>query len=431
MRQSKSQHRNLYHECSGAQVAAPRLDSRKTCDVAIIGGGYTGLSTAMHLARRGLRPMVVEAGAIAHGCSGRNGGQVNPGLKLMPDEIETAFGPDLGSRMVRMANGAPNEVFGLIDTYGIDCAPARTGTIRAAIDAPGLASVHQFLNQSARRGDPVTFADAREMAARTGTGIYLGGAFDPRGGHLNPLAYAYGLARIAKTYGAQLFSESRATVLSREGSDWNVGIQGGGRISAKALVICTNGYTDDLWPGMRQTIIPVHTYLAASAPLPPDLRRSIMPCGAALFEAAWDVVYYRLDDAGRLIMGGRGPQREPRRPSDFRHLVDYACKLWPQLKGIEWPWYWQGQVAITRDHLPQLVEPEPNVHLMYGYNGRGIAMATLAGRMIAERILSGGKTEVDLPVRQSLATVPFQPFWKVGATTSIGWNLLRDRLRGR
>ena len=422
--------RNLYSETARPRISAPPLEGSVTADVAIVGGGYTGLSTALHLAEQGLRPVLVEAGDIGHGCSGRNGGQVNPGLKLLPDAIEAHWGADLGRRMVALSYGAPDVVFGLIDKHGIDCAPARTGTIRAAIDAAGLAEVHALVAQCAGHGGPVRFLDAAEMQAATGTALYRGGALDARGGHSNPLGYARGLGLAAQRAGATLHGGSRALAVQRVSAGWQVRTAGG-TVTAPELVIGTNGYTDDLWPGLKRTIAPVWTNIAATDPLPDAIRDTIMPCGSALYEAAWDVVYYRLDDAGRLLVGGRGPQRDARGPRDYRHLIDYAEKLWPRLRGVAWPWAWHGQVAITQDHFPHLTAPEPGVHLMLGYNGRGIAMATVAGGIIAARIVSGGRAQVDLPVRQRLEPMPFQPFWRIGAEASMAWHLMLDRLRAR
>lgn len=422
--------KNLYLETARPQVSAPALSGAQTADVVIVGGGYTGLAAALKLAGQGARVVLLEAGEIGHGCSGRNGGQVNPGLKALPDDVEAHFGAARGKRMNQMGSDAPAEVFELVERYGIDCAPSRTGTIRAAIDDAGVAQVKALVAQCTARGWPVRFVDAAEMAQMTGTGIYRAGAFDARGGHLNPLGYARGLALAAQAAGASLHGQSRATSVARAGSDWKVSTAGGS-VTAPEIVLCTNGYTDDLWPGFRQALVPVWTYIAATDPLPAALREKIMPSRAALYEAAWDVVYYRLDDAGRLLMGGRGPQRDARVEADYGHLTRYAGKLWPELKDVSFPWSWHGQVALTDDHFPHLVAPETGVHLMFGYNGRGIAVSTAFGRMVAEHILSGGAADVALPVDGALAPVPFHGFWKIGAEATMAWNRLRDTLRGR
>lgn len=422
--------KNLYSETSGVRIETARLDGATTADVVIVGGGYTGLSTALFLAQAGLKPVVIEAGEIGHGCSGRNGGQVNPGLKLLPDDVEAHWGSERGKRVVELSHAAPGIVFDLIEHYAIDCAPNRSGTIRAAIDAKGVEQVRALTAQCQRRGADVKYLGPDEMKAATGTSIYRAGAFDPRGGHINPLAYARGLALAAQAAGARLYSSSPALAVRRESSGWLVTTKDGS-VSAAKMVIATNGYTGDLWPGLRQTIAPVYTYIAATDPLPEHIRRTIMPSGAALFEAAWDVVYYRIDDAGRLLMGGRGPQRDAISPADYYHLIDYAEKLWPQLRNVSWPWHWHGQVAITHDHLPHLTVPGDDAYLMLGYNGRGIAMATVAGQQLATLIASEGAADIDIPVRSVLSPMPFHRFWRTGANISIGWHMMLDKLHRR
>ena len=422
--------KNLYLETARPQISAPALAGDSQADVVIVGGGYSGLSTALHLAEQGAKAVVLEAGDIGHGCSGRNGGQINPGLKLLPDAVEAHFGTERGQRMNRLASEAPAFVFDLVARHGIDCAAVNSGTIRAAIDRAGLQQVHDLVAQATARGWPIRFADRAEMAAMTGCGIYLGGAVDARGGHLNPLGYARGLGLAAQKAGAVLHGQSAALSLRRTGAGWRVETAAGS-VTAPELLICTNGYTGDLWPGMRQALVPIYTYIAATDPLPEALRAQIMPCGAALYEAAWDVIYYRIDDAGRLLMGGRGAQRDARGPADYRHLVDYAVKLWPALKGVDFPWTWHGQVAVTPDHFPHLVRPAEGVRLLFGYNGRGVALSSIAGKLTADHILSGGKVDISLPVEDKLTRFAFHPFWRIGAETTMAWHGMLDRLSGR
>lgn len=419
--------RNLYLESAalGPQVAP--LSGDASADVAIVGGGYTGLSAALHLAEAGASVVLVEAHALGHGCSGRNGGQVNPGLKPDPDQVEADWGADLGLRMVAVSYGAPDEVFGLVERHGIECAPSRTGTMRAAVNAVSEASVAALAGQCQRRGMPVELLDARQVRDLTGTDRYRSALIDRRGGHLNPLGYVRGLARAAIAAGARLHADTPALGIERSGRGWSVRT-GAGTIAAGNVIIATNGYTGDLWPGLRRTIVPVFSAIAATDPLPAPLRAAIMPGRASLYEIGWDVVYYRIDDAGRLLMGGRGPQRPERSAADFAHLVAYANRLWPGLAGIAWPYRWAGQVAMTTDHYPHLSEPEPGLFTALGYNGRGVAMATVMGRLLARRIVSQGREAIDLPVRGALAPIPFHRFWRVGVEARIHYGRLRDRL---
>lgn len=422
--------KNLYKKTARLQISAPVLANERRADVVIIGGGYSGLSAALHLAQGGMAPVVLEAAEIGHGGSGRNGGQVNPGLKLLPNELVAHFGQQQGEKLNRLSSDAPKLVFDLIKRYQIDCSPSNTGTIRAAIDQKGLQQVNALVEQASQRGWPVRFADQNEMAQLTGTHIYIGGAVDARGGHLNPLAYVRGLALAAQQAGAALHENSRAISIRRENDRWHVATAQG-KVIAPEVIICTDGYSDNLWPGMRKSLVPVYTYIAATDPLPETIKSKIMPCKSALYEAAWDVIYYRVDDEGRLLMGGRGPQRDDKGAKDYQHLIDYAIKLWPELKGINFPWAWQGQVAITKDHLPHLVEPEPGVRLVFGYNGRGVAMSTMVGKIVADLILSHGTSDNPFTIDKNLSQYAFHDFWRVGATGSMMWNIMLDGIKGR
>ncbi len=403
------------------------LDGDARASVAIVGGGYTGLSTALHLAEAGVDVILIEAHEIGWGCSGRNGGQVNPGLKPDPDEVERDFGPDLGRRMVALSYAAPDRVFGLIRRFGIECEARQGGTLRAAINDASAAAVESLAAQCQARSMPVVHLDASAIAGATGTTRYRAALLDKRGGSINPLSYARGLASAARAAGAKLHTGTRALGLRRTGSGWTIETATG-TLSADRIVIGTNGYTDDLWPKLRQTIIPVYSAITATEPLPPAIRAQVSPGGSVLYELGWDVVYYRVDEAGRLLMGGRGPQREDRGEPDYAHLVAYATKLWPALKGIGWTHRWAGQVAITADHYPHLHEPAPDAHLVLGYNGRGVAMATTMGALVAQRIQGAAEQDIDMPIRRELKPFWMHDFWRVGVAARMAYGCVRDRM---
>ncbi|MQT12406.1 NAD(P)/FAD-dependent oxidoreductase [Segnochrobactrum spirostomi] len=418
---------STYLETAEPGPAAPPLDGDRKVSVAIVGGGYTGLSTALHLAERGVDVALVEANEIGWGCSGRNGGQVNPGLKPYPDDIERDYGPELGRRMIAFSYAAPDFVFDLIAKHGIACEAERRGTIRAAINKPSAAGVATLSAQFAARGMAHTVLDRRGVAEATGTPRYVAALFDPRGGAVNPLSYARGLATAAIAAGARLHAGTRARKIVRNGSGWRVETATG-TLSADHVVIGTNGYTDDLWPGLRHTIVPVYSAIAATEPLPQALRAAILPGRAVAYEVGWDTVYYRVSADGRLLMGGRGPQRPARGVEDYHHLTAYAERLWPGLKGLAWTHFWWGQVAITADHYPHLHEPAPGLHIALGYNGRGVAMATAMGDLLSRRILGASIAEIELPVTESLKPIAFHGLWPIGVTARVIYGRLRDRL---
>ena len=415
----------LYAETAEPAPDTAPLEGDATVSVAIIGAGYTGLSTALHLAEAGCDVAVLEANGIGWGCSGRNGGQVNPGLKPDPDAVLRDFGPDLGPRMVAMSYAAPDRVFDLIQRHSIRCEARRGGTLRASVDRASAGRVAALAEQCIARGMPVAHLGAEAVTEATGTRRYRSALLDRRGGSVNPLGYARGLARAAMAAGAAVHTGTRALDLAPAGAGWAIRTASG-TVRAERIVVGTNGYTDDLWPTMRQSLVPVYSAIAATEPLGADL--GVMPGGSVLYETGRDTVYYRVAEDGRLLMGGRGPQSEPYRPDDYVHLERYAEQLWPALNGVRWTHRWFGQIAVTPDHYPHLVEPAPNVHLAFGYNGRGVAMATTMGALVARRILGAPAQDIELPIRTRLEPFRFHDLWRVGVNARIAYGRIMDRL---
>lgn len=399
---------SLYAETARPAVSAPPLDGSKRVSVAIIGGGLTGLSAALHLAQQGADVTVLEAHEPGWGASGRNGGQVNPGLKHDPAQVEADFGPELGARMVAMSGEAPNVVFDLIRRHQITCEALQSGTLRAAFRERSASAVRSGAEQCARRGMPVSVLERAEIAASTGTRRYLCAMLDRRGGRVNPLGLSRGLAQAAVQAGATVHGATPVVRMQRNGREWQLTTPTG-TVHADQVVFATNGYTDGLWSGMHRSIVPVYSAIVASAPLPADLMATVMPSQSVAYEAETVIVYYRLDEAGRLLMGGRSPSRDITAPGELPYLIRYAQRLWPRLRGIRWTHAWSGQLAITPDHYPHVHEPAPGVIACLGYNGRGVAMATAIGPQLARRILSNA--EIDMPVT-TMRRIPLHRLWR-------------------
>ncbi|MFC3127621.1 NAD(P)/FAD-dependent oxidoreductase [Pseudoroseomonas globiformis] len=418
--------RSLYAASVDAEAVFPRLEGEHRAPVAIVGGGFTGLSTALHLAEHGLAATLIDAAEPGWGASGRNGGQVNPGLKPDPDQVLADWGMELGARMVALSYGAPDHVFSLIRRHGIVCGAEQAGTLRAAIRRADAAAAEQLVEQCQQRGMPVRYLDGTAIAASSGTSRYAGALLDPRGGHLDPLAYARGMAKAAARIGAKVYGGSPATALKREGRLWRVTTDSGSLL-ADQVVLATNGYTGDLWPGLRQGIVPVFSAIAATEPLPDRLLRSILPARSAVYETGHVTVYYRVDPGNRLLMGGRGPQRPIGTTAPIQYLLRYAEKLWPGLKGVEWPYGWNGQLAVTADHYPHCHELAPGVLTAMGYNGRGVAMATAMGHELARRLRGAPLEALDMPVTP-LKPIRLHRLWRLGVWGKVTEGRIRDRL---
>jgi glycine/D-amino acid oxidase-like deaminating enzyme len=417
---------SLYADTARPAVDAPPLDGDRRASVAVIGAGFTGLSAALHLAEQGTDVVVLERNEPGWGASGRNGGQVNPGLKWDPDTVEKDFGPDLGRRMVQMSWNAPNVVFDIIGRHQITCEASQTGTIRAAFQQNNMADIRTAYEQGARRGMPVEFLDAAGMAEATGTDRYLCALLDKRGGHVNPLGYARGMAQAAQQAGVKIHGGTPAEKVWREGSSWKVATPSG-TVTADRLVIGTNGYTDDLWPKLRRSVVPVYSGITASEPVPDEVAEAMMPLRGSLYELGKITTYYRIDRNNRVLMGGRCRQTDISRPDDVQWMVNYAERLWPQLKGRKWTHGWSGQLAITPDHYPHIHEPAPGVLVCVAYNGRGVAMASAMGPQLAKRTLGGAAAEIDMPITD-LKEIPFHALWKTAVAARVLYGRVRDYL---
>jgi glycine/D-amino acid oxidase-like deaminating enzyme len=213
--------------------------------------------------------------------------------------------------------------------------------------------------------------------------------------------------------------------MAREGNSWKLHT-GCAAVTARHVVIATNGYTDDLWPGLRRTLVPVFGAITATASLPDDISRQVMPGRAVLYESGSVTVYYRVDSGRRLLIGGRGPMREVASTSALPHLIAYARRLWPCLGGVEWTHAWGGQLAMTQDHYPHIHEPADGVLVCLGYNGRGVAMGTSMGSQLARRILTPA-SGFDMPIT-NMKTILLHSLWPLAVRTVIARGRVSDYL---
>jgi glycine/D-amino acid oxidase-like deaminating enzyme len=416
---------NLYQDTAEPAPALPPLDGDRRAEVVIVGGGFTGLSTALSLAEKGVSVVVLEAHEPGWGASGRNGGQVNPGLKHEPDAVERDYGPDLGARMVAFSGAAPALVFDLIARHAIRCEARRNGTLRAAIRPNQARKLAAAAVQLVRRGVAAELLSGAQIAEATGTERYVAGLLDRRGGDLNPLSFARGLARAAVRAGASIHGDTRVLSLSPAGTRWQARTATGS-VTAERVVLATNGYTDDLWPRLRRTVVPLFGAIVATAAIPREIADGVMSSRAVLYETGAVTVYYRIDNGGRLLIGGRGPMREIAEAAAVPHLLAYAHKLWPVLRQVPWTHAWGGRLAMTTDHYPHIHEPAPGVIACLGYNGRGVALSTAMGVQLAQRIWNPS-APFDMPI-SPMKTIAFHRLWPIAVRAAIARGRLSDML---
>ena len=390
---------------------APALESLQgaiRADVLIVGGGYTGLSAALHLAEAGRDVVLLDAGEPGWGASGRNGGQVIPGLKDDPDALEQRLGKKAGARLVETVGGAADEVFALIREHGIACDAVQEGWIQPAHTDAALVTATARARQWEERGVPIRLLSADEVHARIGCSpIYRGGWLDPRGGTVQPLSYARGLAKAALKQGAQLFRQSRVQGLETDGSGWKARTAEGS-VRADSVILATNGYSDGLWPGLSRSVVPVFSQQLATRPLPEDLRDRVLKGGVSASDTRRLLWYFRLDREGRLLMGGRGTMDRPGLDQGAP-LLQALHRLFPDTRDIDPEFVWAGRVAMTADHLPHLHVLDRQVFAGLGFNGRGVAMATVMGRLLAQLANGAGPESLPFPVTP-LKPIPFHGF---------------------
>ena len=418
---------SLWAATARAAPATPPLDMSRQADVAIVGAGYSGLAAALQLAESGASVVVLESGEPGWGASGRNGGQVIPGLKSDPDELVATFGPEAGEHLARVAGGAADTVFALIARHGIDCEARQCGWIQPAFADADLGLIARRAEQWQRRGAPVEVLDRDTVRKLVGSPIYRGGWIDRRAGSVQPLSYSRGLARAAQQAGALVCGGSRVIALARDGGRWTVTTAHGPTVSAERVLLATNGYTDALWPRLRQTVIAANSFQVATERLPDAVRRTVLPEGHVASDTRKLLLYYRCDHHGRLIMGGRGPFREPAGPRDFRHLEMMIGLLFPQLKGVRCEFYWSGRIALTRDHVPHVHQPAPGLSVLLGYNGRGVAMATTLATVVAKNIIAPADNPLPLPITD-IRPIPLHSLHRIYATAIMQTYRLSDSL---
>jgi len=404
----------------------PRLAGETQAEVVVIGAGYTGLSAALHIATAGRDVIVLEARELGEGGSGLNGGQVIAGLKHDPDLIAVRYGERIGSQLIARSAEAPDLVFDLISRHSIECDAVRTGWLQLAVSESHLPLLQRRAEQWRRRGADVSVLSDREVARLTGSTRYCGGWIDRRGGAVQPLAYLRGLARAAMRSGARIFTHSPAVKVARAGSAWRVEGRGG-LIDTRTVILATDAYTDRPFDALRRTVVTVPSIQVATAPLPPRLRTAILPGGQSVSDTQRLLCYFRLDASGRLVLGTRGSYADIPVPARTAVHERALREIDPELAAVPLQYRWGGLVALTRDGLPHLHEPAPGMLAGLGYNGRGVAMATAMGRLLARRALGEAAESLEFPLTP-IRPIRLHALSHLAARATVRYLQLRDAL---
>ena len=415
---------SLWGKTADDLPAMDPLDRDIQADVAIVGAGFCGLSTALHLAEQGVNVAMVEAHEPGWGASGRNGGQVIPGLKIQPNEMVARFGSELGERIATSAGSAPSLVFDLIERYGINCDLRKTGWIQLAKGPQGRVTTDTHVAQWGQRNVSVRTLSKDEIETRVGTSAYASGLIDERGGNLHPLKYARGLAAACLSLGVKIFPSSPALSVERIDGQWVVATEDG-RVRAESVVVCTNGYTGSMLPGLAQSIVPVLTGVLATAPLTDALKAKILPERQGAADTRRLLSWFGIDAENRLLFGSRiNSQKEIIHERNFGFGLRRMREIFPDVDSGSVQHMWTGRVALTLDHVPHIHRLADGLYSGLGFNGRGVAMATMFGKVLAGHCT--GQPTVDFLPLTPMPKIPFNRFRNQGITIALTWKRVLD-----
>ncbi|TFH88013.1 FAD-binding oxidoreductase [Billgrantia azerbaijanica] len=365
--------------------ACPPLAGEVRADVCVIGGGITGCSAALHLAEQGYAVVLLEAGELGFGASGRSGGQVLPGLGTDMATVEKALGLAAARDIWTMSREAVHLTAERVARHAIPCDLA-WGYLHAAVKPRHVRELAEFRDRMARDYDyhALTLLEGEALRERVVTDAYPAALHEREAGHLHPLNYTLGLARAAREAGATLHEHSAALEI-RRGQPARV-VTAGGRVTADFVVLGTNAYPSGLAPELAGRVMRAANYMIATAPLTADQAARVLPHNDALSDANFVLDYYRLSGDRRLIYGGE-VSYDGREPRGLEATMDAKiARLFPVLSGVPIDYRWGGDVAITLDRAPDFGRLGANLYYAQGYSGHGMALAGLAGKLMAEAI---------------------------------------------
>lgn len=402
------------------------LHGEVQADVCIIGGGYTGLSAALHCAERGLSVVLLEAHRVGFGASGRNGGQVGSGQRQDQVWLEKTVGREDARRLWDLSQDAKQLVRDLIDRHGMEGTPFRSGIAHACWSDSEVRETHAYAEKLRRDYgyDQLEPLDRDGIRRLIGSPVYKGGEVDRGAGHIHPLNFALGLARAAAAAGARIFERSEVHAIDH--GPRPVVRTGGGRVSCDHVILAANGYLGRLEPEVAARVMPINNFIVATEPLGARTRE-ILSEPVAVADTKFVVNYWRLTDDGRLLFGG-GESYGWRFPDIVKTVSKPMLEVYPQLRNTRITHAWGGTLAITLNRMPCFRRVRPNVLSASGYSGHGVALATFAGRLLAEATVSQS-SGFDLMARLPQPRFPGGTLLRWPALVlAMTWYSTRDRL---
>lgn len=378
------EHPESYYAATAIDIGAfDEVKGAHHADVCVVGGGYTGLSSALHLAQKGYNVILLEAHCVGFGASGRNGGQVGSGQRRDQLWLEKNVGRENAHRLWSIGESAKKLVQELIKQHKMPVT-FHHGVAYVCRSVHEASLSHEYAEKLSRDYgyDKIYPLDKGNIGSLIGSKRYVGGYVDEGAGHIHPLNFALGLAKAARMAGVQIYEKSQVIAI-KKGLKPEISTRNG-KVSCDHLVLACNGYLRDLVPKVAARVMPINNFIIATELLG-DVANDILSQPIAVADSDFVVNYWRLCDDGRLLFGG-GESYGYRFPDIKNTVLKPMLKVYPQLSGVKVDYAWGGTLAITTNRMPNFMKLGSNVYSASGYSGHGVAMATMAGKLIGEAI---------------------------------------------
>lgn len=415
-----------WHRTASPLPSQPTLDISTSADFVVVGGGLTGTRTALGLAEHGANVVILEGKTIGWGASGRSGGQCNPMWRATPDQLAERIGEACASRLVDTTIASADALFDDIKNYNISCDHEQAGWVQAAHCKSARRDLESLATAWNEVGANIEMLDRSATEAASGSSEYEFSLFHPRGGHVHPLSLTRGYAEAALGFGAKIFENSPVKGIKKDGAKWIVSTPQGS-VSAGQVILTTNAYTKNIWPGLQQTFFPLVSISLATAPLSHNLQKTVLPNAVTISDTRRAIYYSRYDRDRRLIFGCVGSTDNAATLGGIGRLKRGLSTVFPQLANIEIEATWAGRIAVTPEMMPHLHEPDQGVIAGLGFSGRGIAMTSVMARTLVKKALGADDNTLPFPVTK-ISPIPLHSVVKTVIPLAAPAMTLRDKL---
>ncbi|RST61554.1 NAD(P)/FAD-dependent oxidoreductase [Siminovitchia terrae] len=402
-------HFSMWEATAGERKKRPTLVDEKHCDVVIIGGGFSGLSTSYHLQKMGHKTIVLEKNTVGYGASGRNGGELLTGYHGTMEAFAQKKGFETAKLMWELSLDSIDLVESISKENGIACDLVRQGDIRPAYKVSHLDRFKRDQEYLAEKLNfhEISIIDQSEMKTELNTDFYHGARINERGAHFHPLKFALGLADAVEDLGGVIYENSEAMSIQKGATNKVIVTASKGRVIADEVVIVTNAYAGNLSKTLKKSVIPVDSIMIATESLTQELIQDLIPKNRAVSDSKNLLYYFRRTADNRMAFGGSGRAFSKRAQKLlFDRLREGMITVFPQLKDVRVEYRWGGKVGFTQDFLPYIGQLEDGTHFAFGYCGKGAAMAVMAGKVLAETISHPERVNNPLK-KEKLRPIPF------------------------